>query len=137
LPEDDVATVEAMFKWLDKTISALDPLWRSKVVGVSTDGARAMTGWSAGLASRILEIALDLCLRVWCLINQFSLSIKTAGKAMVKDGGIGFIGHVSSLAGTLRRQIALVEAMGGKCDCFIKVRWGSLCTVVAWLKKSK
>jgi hypothetical protein len=42
LPEDEVATGEAKFKWLDKTISALDPLWRAKVVGVSTDWASAI-----------------------------------------------------------------------------------------------
>jgi hypothetical protein len=54
LLEDETATGEAIFKWLAKTISALDPLWRAKVVGVSTDGANAMTEWSAGLASRVV-----------------------------------------------------------------------------------
>jgi hypothetical protein len=43
LPEDEAATGEAMMKWLDKTISTLDPLLRAEVVRVSTDGASAMT----------------------------------------------------------------------------------------------
>jgi hypothetical protein len=125
------------FKSFDKSISALEQLWRAKVVGISTDGSSAMTGWSAGLASRVVEIALALCYRVCCLSHQFSLASKAAGQAMVKNGGIDF-DRSRLLAGRHAAPAGyLVEAMGRKCDRFHEVLWGSIWTVVAWLKELK
>jgi hypothetical protein len=64
LPESESATGLFMYKTLDTVMTAMDVLWKSKVIGINTDGASAMTGWSAGLASRVVEAASSECYRV-------------------------------------------------------------------------
>jgi hypothetical protein len=90
LPESESATGLSMYKTLDTVMTAMDVLWQSKVIGISTDGVSAMTGWSAGLASRIVEAASSQCYRVWCMAHQFNLYVKAAGTAMSKPpvGGV-------------------------------------------------
>jgi hypothetical protein len=44
---------EEMFKLLSDSLSALDPDWKMKIVGITTDGAASMTGVRKGIVSRI------------------------------------------------------------------------------------
>jgi hypothetical protein len=137
--ESESATGLFMYKTLDTVMTAMDVLWKSKVVGISIDGASAMTGWSAGLASRVVEAASSECYRVWCMAHQFNLCVKAAGIAMSKPpvGGVpgfGFVGHVSSLIGILRRQLSL-HFLTGKCPRFLEVRWSTLCVTLNWLNE--
>jgi hypothetical protein len=49
--------------------------------------------------------------------------------------GLDFVDFISTLAGILRRQSALVEKMGIECPHFLDIRWMSLFNVVGWLKR--
>jgi hypothetical protein len=143
LPETVSATGESMFEMLDSVMFALDPNWHTRVVGISMDGASAMTGWCACLSSRVVEAASSTCYRVWCMAHQFSLVVKAAGADMAKPPlqsatevpGLDFVGYISTLAGILRRQSGLVKKMGMNCPRFLDVRWTSLFNVVNWLKR--
>jgi hypothetical protein len=90
LPESESATGLSMYNSLDIGMTAMAVLWKYKVAGISTDGASAMTGWPAGLASRVMEAASSECYRVWCMEHQFNLCMKAAGIAMSKPpvGGV-------------------------------------------------
>jgi hypothetical protein len=70
IPESESATGSAMYEMLDKIMSSFDPLWLANIVGISTDGASAMTGWSARLASRVVEAARCAVYRILCLSHQ-------------------------------------------------------------------
>jgi hypothetical protein len=77
------------------------------------------------------------------MVHQFSLVVKAAGADMAKPPlqsandmpGLDFDGYISTLAGILRRQSALVEKMGMKCPRFLDIQWTSLFNVVGWLKR--
>jgi hypothetical protein len=43
--ESESATGISLYKTMDTVETAMDVLWKSKVIGSSTDGASAMTGW--------------------------------------------------------------------------------------------
>jgi hypothetical protein len=102
-----------------------------------------MTGWCAGLASRVVEAASSTCCRVWCMAYQFSVVVKAAGANMAKPPlqsatevpGLDFVGYISTLAGILRLQSGLVKKMGMKCPRFLDVRWTPLFNVMDWLKR--
>ncbi len=57
---------EEMFKLLSDSLSALDPDWKMKIVGITTDGATSMTGVRKGIVSRIQIVAAKGLIRVWC-----------------------------------------------------------------------
>ncbi len=44
---------EEMFKLLSDSLSALDPDWKMKIVGITTDGVTSMAGVRKGIVSRI------------------------------------------------------------------------------------
>jgi hypothetical protein len=48
--------------------------------------------------------------------------------------GLGFVGHVSSLIGILRRQLS-VNLLTGKCPRSLEVRWPTLRLTVNWLNE--
>jgi hypothetical protein len=84
LPETVSATGESMFEMLDSFMLALDLNWRTSAVGSSTGGASDMTGWCAGLASRVVDGVSSTCYRVWCMAHQFSLVVKASGAHLAK-----------------------------------------------------
>jgi hypothetical protein len=55
-----------MFKLLSDSLSALDPDWKMKIVGIITDGVASMTGVRKGIVSRIQAVAAKGLIRVWC-----------------------------------------------------------------------
>jgi hypothetical protein len=61
IPESESATGSAVYEMLDRIMSSLDPPWLANIVGICTDGASAMTGWSAGLASASLKPTVAPC----------------------------------------------------------------------------
>jgi hypothetical protein len=79
-----------------------------------------MTGYCAGLASRVVEAVSRQLPRVWCKANQFSLVTKAAGADMAKPTilsapdvpGLDFVCFISTVAGILRSQSALADEMG-------------------------
>jgi hypothetical protein len=114
-----------MFNVLSGILSALDPLLTSNVVGISTDGANANTGWSCGVASRIEEtVSSQYYYQIWYRTHYFNLCDKAAGNgiAMPPGGGVpafNFGPQVSSPVGIVRRQGSLTVAMEARCPRFL------------------
>jgi hypothetical protein len=73
------------------------------------------------------------------MAHQLNLSVKATGVAMSKPpvGGVPgycFVGHDSSLTGTLHRQLSR-HLLTGKCSRFLEVRWTTHCVTVNWLNE--
>ena len=48
-----------MFELFQKLFDELDPMWRQKLIGVTSDGARSMTGLERGIVTQIQNAALQ------------------------------------------------------------------------------
>ncbi len=69
---------EEMFKLLSDSLSALDPDWKMKIVGITTNGATSMTRVRKGIVSRIQAVAAKGLIRVWCRAHKLDLDLKKA-----------------------------------------------------------
>jgi hypothetical protein len=122
-----------MFKLLYDSLSALDPNWKMKIVGITTDDAASMTGVRKGIISRIQAIAVKGLIRVWCGIHQLDLVLK---KALDRLSEL-FLTTLTTMIVYLRRQQKLISEMKSKSPYYITVRWSSLYQVVSWYIKHR
>jgi len=89
-----------MFKLLSNSLSALDPNWKMKIVGIITDGATSMTGVRKGIVSRIQAITAKGLIRVWCGTHQLDLALKKALGCLPE----AFLTTLTTMIAYLRRQ---------------------------------
>jgi hypothetical protein len=122
---------EEMFKLLSDSLSALDPDWKMKIVGITTDGAASMTGVRKGIVSRIQVVATKGLIRVWCDAHQLDLTLKKALGRLSE----AFLTTLTTMIAHLRRQQKLISEMKSKSPYYITVRWSSLYQVVSWYVK--
>ncbi|RHY20746.1 hypothetical protein DYB36_011168 [Aphanomyces astaci] len=76
IPMFDRHTAEIIFNMLIKFLDALYPPWRTKLIGMSSDGESTMTGRHRGLVTRIVATAENPVLRVWCAPHQIDMIVK-------------------------------------------------------------
>ncbi|RHY87044.1 hypothetical protein DYB37_010910 [Aphanomyces astaci] len=76
IPMFDRHTAEIIFKMLVKFLDALYPPWRTKLIGMSSDGESTMTGRHRGLVTRIVATAENPVLRIWCAPHQIDMIVK-------------------------------------------------------------
>jgi hypothetical protein len=124
---------EEMFKLLSDSLSALDPDWKMKIVGITIDGAASMTGVRKGIVSRIQAVAAKGLIRVWCGAHQLDLALKKALDRFPET----FLTTLTTMIAYLRRQQKLISKMKSKSPYYITVRWSSLCQVVSWYVKHR
>ncbi len=62
-----------MFKLLSNSLSALDPNWKMKIVGIITDGAASMTGMRKGIVSRIQAVATKVSFEYGAALTNWIL----------------------------------------------------------------
>jgi hypothetical protein len=74
-----------MYSIVDKVLLALDPLYRTRVVWVSTDGASSMTGALRGFVSYVRNAGLGSLYQVWCLAHRMGLAVNSAVKSFEDD----------------------------------------------------
>jgi hypothetical protein len=114
---------EEMFELLSDSLSALDPDWKMKIVGITTNGATSMTGVRKGIVSRIQAIVAKGLIRVWGGAHQLDLALKkTLGRLLE-----AFLTTLTTMITYLRRQQKLISEMKSKSPYYITVRWSSLC----------
>jgi len=105
--------------------------WRAKLIGVSTDGASAMTGPVKGVATRIEKEAKYKIYRIWCGLHQLDLVMKYAYEALqCPDGEFNKIMH--SFTGYLRRQQKLINDMQSTCPK-ATTRWTAMGGTCNWM----
>jgi hypothetical protein len=132
---------EAMFNIIAGVFDILDPLWKSKIIGASTDGAANMVGRLVGVVSRIRNVAESGFVSVWCINHQIDLVLQD-GLSSLKDPNFlhpftGSFGYESDLfvglIGYLRKQPTFIEDQGS-CPKWVKTRWVTTWNSSSWLK---
>lgn len=123
-------TGEYMFEVLVKFMDALYKPWKEILIGVSSDGARSMTGKFQGLVTRLGHCAEGKLIRVWCGLHQLDLVMQEVFRAALDDK---FHSTLTALIGHLRRQQNLIAEMRSTCPKVADTRWLSMFSVTKWL----
>ena len=135
LPMFDRHTGDYMYELFENLFNVLDPSWKTKLIGVTTDGAANMTGRHRGVVTKIQGEALpEGFYRVWCALHQLDIVVQ---KCVTKYFSDDFYGGLTGLIGYLRRQQNLIQRMKTKCPKVADTRWLSLGKVCKWFCKHK
>jgi hypothetical protein len=118
---------EEMFKLLSDSLSALDPNWKMKIVGITTDGAASMTGVGKRIVYRIQAVTAKGLIQVWCGAHQVDLAIKKALGRLPE----AFLTTLTTMIAYLQRQQKLISEMKSKSPYYITVRWSSFCHTIS------
>ena len=80
-------TGEVMFSMISLLLDVLCPEWRTKLLIVTSDGARNMTGRNVGVVTRLNSALPEGCvlIRIWCGCHQLDLLIQFVVDTVVKD----------------------------------------------------
>jgi len=130
IPMFERHTGEAMLKLISNFFDIVCPIWCTKLVGVSTDGASSMTGPSKGVLIRLEKEAQHKIYRVWCSLHQLDLVMNHAYMDLM-DGGFNKIMH--QLTGYLCHQFSLISDMQKTCPKARTTRWMVMGTTCNWL----
>jgi hypothetical protein len=121
LPMFERHTGDYMYNLFSDLYEILDPRWKQKLIGVTTDGAANMTGCHRGCVTRIQQESIrDGFYRIWCALHQLDILVQRCVTMFFNDE---FYGHLTSLIGHLRRQQILVQNMKTKCPKVADTRW--------------
>lgn len=131
IPMRERHTGEYQYDLIVSTLDVLAPNWRYQLIGVSTDGASAMTGCVQGTVSRLNRESCCKIFRIWCGAHQLDLVVKKAFNKLCDDG---FISTLTGVTSHLRRQVNLIAEMKCTCPSFVPTRWISMGKVLKWLK---
>jgi hypothetical protein len=104
-------TGEYQFDLVVKILKVLAPNWNYQLIGISTDGASAMTGASQGTCTRIVRECYAGVYRIWC-------------------------NSLTSMTGHLRRQQNLIAEMKSTCPTWASTRWISMGKVLKWMQEN-
>jgi hypothetical protein len=122
-----------MFLTLKKVMDALFKVLSRRIIAVSTDGARSMTGGSRGPATRIQRICSPGFIHVWCGLHQLDLVMQRIFCAACDET---FYAALTNVICHLRRQKSLIAEMRGTCPLVARTRWMSMANVSTWLTES-
>src|SRR5205814_742047 len=126
----DRHTGEYMHKLICNFLDVICSEWRSKLIGMGTDGASSMTGALKGVTTRLEKDAQHEIYRVWCGLHQLDLVMKYAYEERM-DGEFNDILH--GLTNHLRYQQNLITDMRSKCPKAARTRWTALGYTCKWL----
>ncbi|CAK9873717.1 unnamed protein product [Sphagnum jensenii] len=101
-----------IFNLITKFMDALYSKWRSKMIGVLTDGENTMIGRHVGVVTRLVACADNNVLRIWCTSHQINTVVKAAVEAI--DNGV-WVKQVYTFSVFLRAQDNLIIEMNVKC----------------------
>ena len=158
IPLSGAHTGENVFLHIRKFLEVVCPVWRSKLIGASADGAANMQGHISGTVTRFAEEAtapgniVPLTLfspfslpllfspfsfhrlgaqftRVWCLLHQIALPVKDAYECI--DNGRWLLSTTNKIA-HMRRQFNWIEEIKSKCPYLALTRWLSMGNFAEW-----
>jgi hypothetical protein len=133
IPLRDAHTGIVMANSIERVMRTLRGVsWKTKLVGIATDGAHDMTGRIKGAVTRLSQGTLRVFYRVWCVSHQLDVVIQGVGSNLCGDT---FYSRLTALIGQLRRQQNLVSSMNSSCPTVASTRWLSLGGVPRWLCK--
>ena len=103
--------------------------WRTKLIGVSTDGENTMTGRHGGVVTLLERQATNKIVRVWCPIHQADLVVK---KCINLLGDGLFYKQAHNLSVHLRKQANLIRDMKTTCPKDTN-RWVHFGNMIKWM----
>ena len=130
IPMFDWHTGENMYDLISNFLDVIYLEWRSKLIGVGTDGASSMTGVLKGVTTRLENDAQYGLYRVWCGLHQLDLVMKYAYKDL-KNSKFNDILH--GLTNHLCHQQNLITDMRSKCPKAITTCWTAVGYTCQWL----
>lgn len=135
LPMHERHTGEVMFLMIVKLFDVVCPEWKTKLLGVSSDGARNMTGRFAGVVTRLGKALAQNCelIRIWCGAHQLDLVIQHVMDTVVKEN---FFSVMTAFISHLGRQQILAASMEATCPRVVN-RWLSTDKVTRWFKQKR
>jgi hypothetical protein len=128
----DRHTGDIMSTMVNKFLTVLCPDWTIRLLGLTSDGARNMTGRVVGVVTRLDAAMHNDCslIRIWCGAHQLDLVMEDIMNNVIKERFFsvmtGFITH-------LTRQQNLITEMQTTCLRVVN-RWLSTEKVISWFK---
>jgi hypothetical protein len=121
-----------MFDMVVSFLDVLCPGWKVHLLGVSSDGARNMTGRASGVVTRLSNAMHSECplTRVWCGAHQLDLIMEYIMGTIVKER---FFTVMTSFIVHLTRQLHLIADMKTTCPRVVN-RWLATEKVIMWSK---
>lgn len=127
IPMYERHTADNMTNLVRDVFDIICPAWKSKLLGVTSDGANAMTGRIQGVVTQLENTAIHQIYRVWCGLHQLDLVMKHA----YKDIWAGeFVSDMKAIITHLHQQNNLISDMQSTCPK-LSTRWiimGNVCT---------
>src|SRR6266496_269819 len=122
--------VEYMYNLVARFLDVLSPVWHSKLIGLSSDGAPVMTGEYNGVITQIEQSVPNdhKVYRTWCGLHQLDLVMQHGYKKLM-DGK--FLKITNKFIAHLRMQGRLITEMRCKCPA-LATRWVIMGKVCDW-----
>jgi hypothetical protein len=134
IPMRERHTGEYQYDLIVRALDVLAPNWRHQLIGISSDGASAMTGCLQGTVTRLQQETHHQIFRIWCGAHQLDLVVKKAFNKLCDEE---FLRITTGVTGHLRRQQNLITEMDSTCPTFVSTRWISMGNVLKWLKSKR
>ena len=122
-------TANNMYNLVADVLNIVCPTWRSKILGVGSDGAPTMTGCVQGVVTQLEQEAEHQIYRVWCGLHQLDLVMKGAYEELLEGE---FVQTMNAVVTHLRMQNNLIADMGQTCPK-LTTRWVVMGVICDWL----
>ncbi|RHY01131.1 hypothetical protein DYB36_012800 [Aphanomyces astaci] len=83
LPMYERHTANYYISLIVRTLDAIAPIWRYKLLGVGSVGENTMTGRHSGVVTQLVAMATYPTVRTWCVPHQGDLIMKKAAAAVM------------------------------------------------------
>jgi hypothetical protein len=130
IPMFERHTADNMYNLISRVLDIICPMWRSKILGIGSDGAPTMTGCIQGVVTQLEQQAEHPIYRIWCGLHQLDLVMKGAYEELL-DGG--FVKTINAVITHLRAQSKLIADMGQSTCPKLTTRWVAMGAVCDWL----
>lgn len=134
IPMRESHTGDFIFGLLSDFLNVLCPKWKTKLIGISSDGSCNKSGKVSSIVSHLHKASDPGCFRVSCGAHQIDSLIQKAFKQLCDDV---FVSTVIGVTGHLRRQRNLISKMRSKFPRFVDTRWLSMEIILEWFVKNK
>ena len=85
--------------------NALSDNWKEKLIGISSDGASNMSGRFSGVVTRLHQVSVQGCYRVWCAAHQMDLVVQKIFLKLCNDSFMTTVMSIKSYLGIFKNKI--------------------------------
>jgi len=104
-------------------MNVLAPNWRHQLIGITTDGASAMTGCVQGTCTWLSNKCHGNICRIWYGAHQLDLVVKKVFNDLINET---FLKTFIGVTGHLWRQQNLSQEMSSTCPTYVTTCWISM-----------